>query len=1528
MMQDNHIFQGMRRDNHPIRQDKQFLWDAHNIRLTTRDDNTMLSITNEKSTREVISFDKDESYIGHVTIGDYLILLTTKTKEDRIYRISLDTKTKIILYKGNLNFNSEYPAQMLSDYESELIQKVYWIDGYNCPRVINIAKPELLSADYNIDEGYTSVYSDAPFDFVQDLSLNENVAITRLFGSTGIFPAGVIQYAFTYYHKYGQESNIFYTSEPLYISHSERGGSPEDNINTAFKLTITNPQNDKFQYLRIYSIARTSIDAVPTVKRVADIELDESEVIEYTDNGTIGDIVDPTMLLYLGGKDIVAGCIAAKDNTLFLGDIKYNRREVSVINGLEDNVKQLQIECNKREVESIIDSNNSVYKYHNQLATNTSTFKVGEVYRLGVQFQYKNGEWSEPLFIDDKLMNNVNPSINNKNLSLPIFRTTINNTIKEALGNDYIKVRPVVVLPETKDKNILAQGIICPTVFNAGARESNSPFAQSSWLLRPFSIYNPSSNNIVDASGGALAEFRHYQPLLSGFNRGAEIQNMFIESEGNSDSEVPLNKQDNYNYSLDNTKAEVNKTEDKDYSYKSLYYVDQSVLTFHSPDIEFNDKVVSAINNNPSLNIKLVGVVPFNANAGDIDIQTSSVVMDPDASGFIHRNILNTSDGGKSLISGLFYEDSFVCDKYDSDTLVFYNTEKIRPWMTYLWHRSGSLNNDCVRPEDTGARSAVLKKKRISNIKFSKDSLWLNTPKNLNTSEIQLFNSNEISLLKIKDAYNKIGDITYYGNVDSLNSSYSKFRLVYGETVEYQLKEITKEFSGTIATYTSQGAIEQRIKVRVHLNYGNKTTGAISGYIVDHTNINIPIEEDGEITSTSVDLFNAAFDATIDYRDNYKLWSYRGFITVKDEYNNETVYSINGATDYKIDIKNRDAKDSFNFNGSLAAIDPYTSKALNFIKQDIGQYQTALKLPKDAVRIKYKSTPHLVFATSYNSDNFRTPLPVISGTETKIVNANSIYWQSNIANSSKLITPESINFSELGINYCPSSYLWLAEVRQTVDEDTRFGGKSKEALQNNLWIPAGPAVRLDSNESIEWQWGDTWYQRYDCLKTYPFTKEDENQVVEIGSFMCETRINIDGRYDRNRGNISNLDVSPINFNLFNSVYSQKNTFFNYRILDSDYYKLSRYQSQLMWTGVKSPGAIQDSWTNLHMASSLDMDGSNGRLVSIVPFNDILVGFQETGVSQIMFNSRIQVQASDGVPIEITNNQRVDGVRPYSNSIGCQDKFAIVDSATGVYFMDNNNHSLYKFNGQIIDISLQLGTLFWARENAWDTTWKYNDQGPLSNGIRLSYDPKYQDIYFTPGADNKERDALCFSEQLGQFTSFLSYGGAVMFPYKSRFYSIAPNLNGVMTLWENFPPDSNSYNYIFGIPRDYSFSFISNDNPTITKVFDTIEMRADCYIPNNDRDDNFGLLGNDLTHVNQTGKPFNLIRVDNEYQDTGEVILDSATMRKKFRIWRALIPRKKGSRERIRNPWAKITLAMKNPDTQMTILHDLNVGYTI
>ncbi|MBQ5153920.1 hypothetical protein EGM85_11755, partial [Macrococcus caseolyticus] len=191
-------------------------------------------------------------------------------------------------------------------------------------------------------------------------------------------------------------------------------------ISTSFKITVKNIDK-KFQYIRVYSIIRTSIDSTPTVTRV--IDFDTSSVtdteISIIDNNTTGDTVDPTFLLYVGGKAIIANCIATKDNTLFPGDITYNRKSIFDLGIRGDNLKMypaMSIATERRDIS--LPTQDIELNYANQLSGNTATFKNGETYRLGCRFQYKTGEWSEPIWIDDKEYNYSSLGYSNEKLHL------------------------------------------------------------------------------------------------------------------------------------------------------------------------------------------------------------------------------------------------------------------------------------------------------------------------------------------------------------------------------------------------------------------------------------------------------------------------------------------------------------------------------------------------------------------------------------------------------------------------------------------------------------------------------------------------------------------------------------------------------------------------------------------------------------------------------------------------------------------------------------------------------------------------------------------------------------------------------------------------------------------------------------------------------------------------------------------------------------------------------------------------------
>ena len=314
---------GMQRDLSVSKFSSEYAYENKNIRIMSTDDNTLLSIVNEKGTKEVSNIEGIDSIkglpIGQATINGYLVLFTTDQDngKDYIYKIWFDKDSLhgVILYdsnKGNLNFNPLYPIETLSFYEDDNIQKVYWTDGLNQPRVINITSIE----DYTPNS----------FDFVMSLNPGSTVNITNIEkGYSGIFPSGVIQYCVTVYTKNAQESNILAISPLYYITKYDNGGSPEDSLSVSFNVTVS-VKDVACEYVRLYSILRTTQDSIPIVKRVQDIKLSSStQTISFTDTGNIGESIDHTELLYLGGEDISCGTMCQKDNTLFLGNINVNR---------------------------------------------------------------------------------------------------------------------------------------------------------------------------------------------------------------------------------------------------------------------------------------------------------------------------------------------------------------------------------------------------------------------------------------------------------------------------------------------------------------------------------------------------------------------------------------------------------------------------------------------------------------------------------------------------------------------------------------------------------------------------------------------------------------------------------------------------------------------------------------------------------------------------------------------------------------------------------------------------------------------------------------------------------------------------------------------------------------------------------------------------------------------------------------------------------------------------------------------------
>ena len=161
-------------------------------------------------------------------------------------------------------------------------------------------------------------------------------------------------------------------------------------------------------------------------------------------------------------------------------------------------------------------------------------------------------------------------------------------------------------------------------------------------------------------------------------------------------------------------------------------------------------------------------------------------------------------------------------------------------------------------------------------------------------------------------------------------------------------------------------------------------------------------------------------------------------------------------------------------------------------------------------------------------------------------------WTKYINEYANYMNPTNIETNYFFYNANPSinDYYYLADLC-VQDPDTspyELSNGNKDIISQYSFIPAGEAIELIGDTiSLRGNHGDTYYQRWDCLKTFPYSTDDKNQYIDITSFFVESRINLDGRYDKQRGLKYNLGVLNTNFNLINKSYTQRNNFFNYKI---------------------------------------------------------------------------------------------------------------------------------------------------------------------------------------------------------------------------------------------------------------------------------------------------------------------------------------------------------------------------------------------
>jgi hypothetical protein len=272
-------------------------------------------------------FDPNDSSTGPFTsVGQIWKFAYDKAGD---YTDSLNYNLSLV-YSNQLNFTTHRPianpGMIEARYENEDIQKIYWTDNYNVPRVINVANPivnTLTPEDLNLQP---SLSMDLP-------------TITKVIDG-GSLKIGVYQVAYRLKNTNGSETRFSRTSSDIPIIDSTEADA---NISTYFPLEDINTNGNKSIKVRVENIDTTydtiefvtlyyhDINLPPDISIVKEAFVSSSGIVEVTITGGEEPTIPITTNEFIGLNTAIKRCktLSSRSHMLFLGNLVSGDQDIT-----------------------------------------------------------------------------------------------------------------------------------------------------------------------------------------------------------------------------------------------------------------------------------------------------------------------------------------------------------------------------------------------------------------------------------------------------------------------------------------------------------------------------------------------------------------------------------------------------------------------------------------------------------------------------------------------------------------------------------------------------------------------------------------------------------------------------------------------------------------------------------------------------------------------------------------------------------------------------------------------------------------------------------------------------------------------------------------------------------------------------------------------------------------------------------------------------------------------------------------------
>ena len=671
-----HTYKGLKQDISNSKFSNQYYFEGKNIRLLATDSQSTGSITNTKGNISLFSipipiidynaktisynaktliFTTDEinyniesgiqKIIAQTTTRECVILLTTDDNGiDCVWKVNLNDYDLELIYLRNLNFSTSNPPQIINNFENELVDKIYWVDGNNQMRFLNLK--------HSIDNDDLENLIDIPvnvIDMVGKYTLSQPTISNILTG--GIHTAGMIQYAYNLYRLNSSQTKISPLSELVSLDKGSLGGGDINEVVGAMPVVNISNIDHNYTHIKVYAVKYTSYNEIPSISLIEDRQLPTIGDIQIFDDGKIIETISLEEFIFLGSNIIIPKHINTKFNRLFLANYKeinfnvdldcraysfnnsgtavvYKDLTTETVNVTKPYYPYAVVPTEKPTgtpfyittdsdyddtiliKHDSINLNYDIYKYQKngttyggegkylkyQLTKSTiynpdnKYFKDDEIYRIGIEFFNKYGQVSLPNWIADfkALDGNLQGQYNTLSVTLkPEFFTWLNTTNFESEYDKPIGYKILIADRTLNDRTIISNGLLSPMMVNDKSKKQvNYSKSEDRNYVKQQVNTLPKLPNILLRNYNKNTQFGSIQPL-----RGSLHLEEMSNNRESSNTEMP--------------KAYYG---DKDTSGRCYQY--NTMFQLYSPEILFGESVVLS----EGLQLKIKGSLKNNIN--------------------------------------------------------------------------------------------------------------------------------------------------------------------------------------------------------------------------------------------------------------------------------------------------------------------------------------------------------------------------------------------------------------------------------------------------------------------------------------------------------------------------------------------------------------------------------------------------------------------------------------------------------------------------------------------------------------------------------------------------------------------------------------------------------------------------------------------------------------------------------------------------------------------------------------------------